>query len=110
MSRLGRLHRRVCAAMPPQLDPHIVAAARGNHRKAVAGRGSRYRQFVLDGAEIVESSKRVVRQELSQHSGHGVEVQSMGRKLDRARRRDDVRPFADVHHQRVAVGADDCGK
>ena len=69
------------------------------------------RNAVLDGAELLELGMRVGRQQLRQHPGHRLEVQPMRGNVDRR----DVPttrygPLTDVHHQRVAVGANNCGQ
>ena len=53
---------------------------------------------------------RVGRQQLRQHAGHRFEVEPVRRDVDRLRAHDDVRPLADVHDERVAIGADNRGQ
>ena len=61
------------------------------------------RQLVLDGPELVERALQLGRQELADDPVHGFEGQATARQLDLARRRDDVRLLAGMHHQRFAV-------
>ena len=61
------------------------------------------RQLVLNGPEFVERTLQLGRQELADDPVHGFEGQATARQLDLARRRNDVRLLAGMHHQRFAV-------
>ena len=65
---------------------------------------------MFDGAEFFELRLRLGRQQLRQHAGHRLEVEPVRRDVDRLRADDDVRPLADVHDERVAIGADNRGQ
>ncbi len=90
---------------PPaaDFDPEIVTASCRDDREMLAGEFRSGRQFVLNGAEFVERALQLGRQELAHDPIHRVERQATARQLDLTRRRDDVRLFAGVHHQRFAV-------
>jgi rfaE bifunctional protein nucleotidyltransferase chain/domain len=90
---------------PPaaDFDPEIVTASCRDDREMLAGEFGSGRQFVLNGAEFVERALQLGWQELAHDPVHRVERQATARQLDLTRRRDDVRLFAGVHHQRFAV-------
>ena len=90
----------------PNLDPDVVATASGDDRKTIL---ALLRHLVLDGAELLELRLRLRRQQLRQHPGHRIEVQSVRRDGDGLRAHDYVRPLADVHDEGVAIGADNRG-
>ena len=92
--------RLVAAAA--DLDPDVVTTA-GRH--AVEAIVADVGQPVFDGAEFLERDQALGRQQLRQHAGHHFDRQPVRRDVDRARARHDVRPLTDVHHQRVAIGA-----
>jgi len=92
------------------LDPDVVAPPGGNHRKTVPRAAHAAGQLVLDGPQLVERRAPLCRQQLAEHAGNGVERQRARRQLDGTRRRDHVRPLADVHHQRVTISPDDGGQ
>jgi hypothetical protein len=65
---------------------------------------------VLHRANLVERVPRLVRQQLAQHSGHGIEGEDTGRDLRLAGRRNDVRALAGVEHEGIAVSTHDCSE
>jgi hypothetical protein len=87
---------------PADFDPEIVTASCRDDREMLAGNsgaaGNR-----MNGAEFVKRALQLHRQELTHDPIHRVERQATARQLDLTRRRDDVRLFAGVHHQRFAV-------
>ena len=103
--------------MPAHLDPDVVAAARGHNREALfrmIGRGD----AVVGRAELVQRRPLVERQYLAEHARDRVGREHTRGQLDlapgersaklirRLGRRHDVRLFADVHDECVAVEAD----
>ena len=88
---------------PTNFDPDVVAAARRHHVEAIV---ANVRQPMLHRAEFFERGQRLRRQQLRHHADGRLERELVRRDVERALANDDVRPFADVHHQRVAVGAD----
>jgi hypothetical protein len=65
---------------------------------------------MLHRAEFFERGQCLRGQQLRHHADGRVERELVRRDVERALTNHDVRPFADVHDQRVAVGADDCGE
>ena len=102
----GRGHRRL-RAPPANLNPDVVAAPRGHHRESIV---AVLWNPVFDRAEFLQLRLRFAGQQLRQHAGHRVEIEAVRRDVDRLRADHHVGPLADVHHQRVAVGANDCGQ
>jgi hypothetical protein len=93
--------RRLVAAAA-DLDPDVVTTA-GRH--AIEAIVADVGQPVFHGAEFLERDQALGRQQLRQHAGHHFDRQRVRRDVDGARARHDVRPLTDVHHQRVAIGA-----
>ena len=115
--RYGRFQRHRFG-MAAHLDPDVVAAARRHDREAlvgVIGCGD----VVVGGAELVQRRPLIERQYLAEHAGDGVGREHPRGQLDltpgerpaklirRLRRRHDVRLFADVHDECVAIEAHD---
>ena len=92
---------------PPDLGPHIVAAARDDDGEVLAGEFRHRRQLVLDGAEFLERVLQLRRQQLIDDAVDGFEVQAAAAEIHLPGRRDDVRLVAGVHDQRFAVDAHD---
>jgi hypothetical protein len=88
---------------PADFDPDIIAASCRDDSEMLAGEFRGRRQLVLNGAEFVERALQLGRQELADDPVHRVEGQATARQLDLARRRDDVRLLARMHHQRFAI-------
>ena len=65
---------------------------------------------MFDGGILLEDGQAIGRQQLRQHAGHHFDRQPVRRDVDGARARHDVRPLSDVHHQRVAIGANNRGE
>ena len=65
---------------------------------------------MLNGAKFLELLLRISREKLRQHPGHGFDGKSVRGNIDRLCAHHYVGPLADVHDQRVAVGANDCGQ
>ena len=63
------------------------------------------RDSIFNRAELFELRLCVGRQQLRQHAGHRLEIRPVRRDVDRQRSDDDAGPLADVHHERVAIGA-----
>jgi hypothetical protein len=96
-------------AVAPNLDPDIVAAARGNDREPVALRRERRRQLVFDRTELGQRALQFLGQQLRDHAAHRLEIEALGRQLDRPRRRHHVRFLTHMHDEGVAIGADNRG-
>ena len=105
---LRRRHRGIrLMAPPPYLDPDVVAAACRHHVEAIVADVG---QPMLHRAELLERGQGLRRQQLRHHLHGGVECQLVCRDVERTLAHDNVRPLADVHHQRVAVGANNRGE
>jgi len=91
----------------PHLDPHVIAAARGNDREMLTGELRRRRQLVLDRAELVERILKLDRQELSDDAVDSLQCEAAACELNLARRRHHVRLVASVDHHCVAIDLDD---
>ena len=91
----------------PDLDPDVIAAARGHDGEMLARELRHRRQFVLHGAELIEHVRQFRRQQLRHHPIDGFERKAAAREVDLFSRRHDVRLVAGVHHQRFAVNSDD---
>ena len=99
-------HDGLCAT-PANFNPNVVTAARRDNGEAIV---ARLRKPMLHGAKFFELRQRLGGQQLRQHSGHRIEIQSVRGNVDRLRADDHVGTLADVHHQRVAIGANNRGK
>jgi hypothetical protein len=91
-------------AAAADLDPDVVATT-GRH--AVEPIVADVVEPLFDGTELLERDQTIGRQQLRQHAGHHLECQAVRGDVNGVRARHDVRPFSDVHHQRVAIGAND---
>ena len=105
VSHCGCRIRLMAAAA--NFDPDVVAAARGYDVEAIV---SHIRQPMLHGAKLLERDQRLSGQQLRHHADGGVERELVCRDMERALADYNVRLLADVHHQRVAIGANNCGK
>ncbi len=94
-------------APPADLNPDVVAAAGRDHVEAVV---AKIREPVLHGAKFLERRQHVRRQQLRHHPDGGVQREFVCRNVQRIGSHNHVGTLADVHHQRVAVGANDCGQ
>src|SRR5262249_15860383 len=104
---LGR-HRIVVRGAPAaNFDPHIVAAARGDDREMLLTIFWKWRQFVLNSPELLERGARLEGQHLLEDAGDGFEGERSRGELNLTGRRDNVRLFADVDDEGLAVETDD---
>ena len=71
--------RAPCA---PDLGPHVVAAASGDDREVLARKLRHRRQFVLDGAELVERALGFGRQQLRHDAVDRLERQAAAGQID----------------------------
>src|SRR5436190_24264392 len=93
--------------MPPDLYPHVVTAAGGDDLEMLVFELRERRKLVLDSAKLLECLPRLAGQHLFEDSRDRFEGERPRRQLHLPGRCDDVRLFADVDDERLAVETDD---
>ena len=91
---------------PPDLGPHVVAAARHDHREPLTWKLGEPRQVVLGRAKFVKRVLEFHGQQLRHDAVDGFEREAAAREVHLPGRRHDVRLVAGVHDERFAIDAD----
>jgi len=88
---------------PADLGPHVVAAARHDHRELLPRKLGEARQVVLHGTKFVERALEFHGQQLRHDAADRFERQAAARELDLPGWRDDIGLVAGVQDERLTI-------